>query len=318
MLESLKFVLSGYFYGCDTISVNISGQTVSAAIERIFFREPDGKNFESRSFELINENADWLEKFDALDIENWEDSYDNNKIIDGTQWELDYKLEGEEPREIYGSNDYPENWRDFLNWLSIAAPYLKPESEYIYCSVAFSHDVLQTWYYITEDETLTLGDYVKVPWGRQNKIRIGIIKDIEIFSESEVPFELAKTKKILGISSRDEFEEETRGNLSYELNKLAKNFEWRQNEFIAERLNEFNYALKKLGIDGAKYLEMTKGRRLEDAIKNINGMQLNECCAWLSWVSWGENFHAGVFKECLYKGFIDILLQRACALLAKK
>lgn len=317
MLESLKFILSGYTYGCDTISVKISGQTVSAAIERNF----NGKNFESRTFELIGDNADWLEEFDELDIEDWEDSYDNeHEILDGTQWELEYKLEGEEPREIDGDNNYPENWRDFLNWLSIAAPYLKPapEPEYIYCSVAFSHDDLQTWYYITDDESITLGDYVKVPWGRQNKIRIGIIKDVEIFRESGVPFELAKTKKIFGIASREEFEEETRGNLSYELNKLAKHFEWRQNEFIAERLSDFNYSLKKLGIDGAKYLEMTKGRRLEDAIKNINNMQLNECCAWLSWVSWGENFHAGVFKECLYNGFIDILLQRACALLAKK
>jgi len=40
-----------------------------------------------------------------------EKRYVNNRILDGTQWELEiYFSNGHKPVKIYGSNDYPVNF----------------------------------------------------------------------------------------------------------------------------------------------------------------------------------------------------------------
>ena len=459
MLESLIFHALNLM-GQEKISVKVSDGIVSAE-SLVNDTEKSGVTI----FELNDDTAKWLAEFDALNIQDWSYEYKPDYIIfDGDYWVLEYVTQGGDPRKISGESMYPDNWDDFLNWLSRVAPHLKPEiedgfelvcsdaenkeaevltldssesalsferridgvtkksfkynldaneldnilyelslldidinddagldardgkiifykfiikyrygqpekvfngvydidflpdswedfleavndnsdilsssniiaiaiadilnqrpqePEYIYCSVAFSDDGCdgQTWYYIAGDKTIKPGDCVAVPWGKLDKKRFGIIKKVEIFKKSEVPFDLNRTKFILYRASREEFEQDMHDTLSYEFQKLMKNFEWRQNEFIADRLADFKYALKKLGYDSPEYLKLTKGRKLDYEIKDINIMTLKECCAWLSWIMWGENFHTGVFKEYLYKGFIDILLKRICELLGKR
>ena len=51
---------------------------------------------------------------------------------------------------------------------------------------------------------------------------------------------------------------------------------------------------------------------LEDAMKDIRSAPFKECCAWLTWILWGESFRKGLFKECLYNGTVDALLERVC------
>ena len=72
----------------------------------------------------------------------------------------------------------------------------KRTGEYIYCSVAFT-ELGDTYYYLTDDESLKIGDFVVVPAGRKNEEKTVCIQDIEYFQREEVPFPLEKTKKIL-------------------------------------------------------------------------------------------------------------------------
>lgn len=72
----------------------------------------------------------------------------------------------------------------------------KREGEYIYCSVSFT-ELGNTYYYVTDDESLEIGDFVVVPAGRENKEQTAQIQDIEYFHKEEVPFPLDRTKRIL-------------------------------------------------------------------------------------------------------------------------
>ena len=45
---------------------------------------------------------------DNINVWNWNKRYDNNLILDGTQWELLIKRKGRRKRRIFGSNDYPK------------------------------------------------------------------------------------------------------------------------------------------------------------------------------------------------------------------
>lgn len=72
----------------------------------------------------------------------------------------------------------------------------KRTGEYIYCSVAFT-ELGDTYYYLTDDESLKIGDFVVVPAGRKNEEKTVCIQDIEYFQREEVPFPLERTKKIL-------------------------------------------------------------------------------------------------------------------------
>lgn len=274
-------------------------------------------------------------QIDEFDLENicfavsmlGESSGKNSSPEINCTYELSISYHALPPKIIRGSYEpacLPSGWKDFLEALYgiqdlrdvlEIIPHLQGESEeYIYCSVALGEED-RTWYYRTEDATLTVGDYVIVPWGKANKRRLGQIKKAERFKKDDVPFDLEHTKLILSRAGEDEFEKGTGGPLSYEFQKLMKDFEWRQKEFIAERWNNFQYTLRKLGYDKAEYLEYTKGRKLEDAMRDIGAAPFEECCAWLTWILWGESFREGLFKECLYNGSVNALLRRACTVL---
>ena len=68
-------------------------------------------------------------------------------------------------------------------------------TKYIYLSVEFS-DGGKTYYYRTEDSSISCGDYVLVPVG-QSEEKIVKVVDVEEYSESEVPLPLDKVKQII-------------------------------------------------------------------------------------------------------------------------
>ena len=51
---------------------------------------------------------------DNINVWNWNKRYDNNLILDGTQWELLIKRKGRRKRRIFGSNDYPKEDKGLL------------------------------------------------------------------------------------------------------------------------------------------------------------------------------------------------------------
>lgn len=105
----------------------------------------------------------------------------------------------------------PRNWNDFIqNLLNFMSSYdqsqiLNPaiynfmarkKGEYIYCSVSFDNSY-KTYYYLTDDYSINVGDLVMVPVGQDDNLSTAKVIDIEYFKEEDVPFPLDKIKKII-------------------------------------------------------------------------------------------------------------------------
>ena len=70
------------------------------------------------------------------------------------------------------------------------------KSEYIFCSVTFD-DGYKSYYYLTEDDSIKIGDFVIVPAGRDNHEAVVKVVNIEYFREEDVPLPVEKTKRII-------------------------------------------------------------------------------------------------------------------------
>ncbi len=68
--------------------------------------------------------------------------------------------------------------------------------EYINCFVVF-HSVYKSYYYISDDDSIEIGDLVVVPAGKDNHHAVVEVVDIEYFTEEDVPLPLDKTKHII-------------------------------------------------------------------------------------------------------------------------
>lgn len=44
---------------------------------------------------------------------NWQENYDNNDVMDGTQWNIEFNKN----KKYSGSNEYPKNWQEVINYL---------------------------------------------------------------------------------------------------------------------------------------------------------------------------------------------------------
>lgn len=124
-------------------------------------------------------------------------------------------------------SDFPELAEDILDFMQFygigeilnPSVYMKAKrktDDYIFCSVEFSESG-KSYYYITEDDTLKIGDDVLVPVGNDGRTAIVKIINIEYFPEDKVPFPLEKAKSIIGKCTEDELNppilnDETSGN----------------------------------------------------------------------------------------------------------
>lgn len=70
-------------------------------------------------------------------------------------------------------------------------------TEYCYCHVAIE-GARQIYPYLCEDPTIVPGDYVRVPLGRNDTERIGLVKRVGLYTISDAPCPPDKAKMILG------------------------------------------------------------------------------------------------------------------------
>lgn len=70
------------------------------------------------------------------------------------------------------------------------------QSEYIFCKVTFE-DGYRKYYYLTDDESIQIGDLVMVPVGEDNHQSLVEVVDIDFFTKENAPFPIEKTKYIL-------------------------------------------------------------------------------------------------------------------------
>ena len=71
------------------------------------------------SGEIKLSKEDFLNEFNKIGIEDWNDSYIIFKNIDGYSWELNVFYTDGEKLIKKGSNDYPENFDELINLLEI-------------------------------------------------------------------------------------------------------------------------------------------------------------------------------------------------------
>lgn len=81
------------------------------------------------------------------------------------------------------------------------------KNDYIFCSVTFDEGY-KSYYYITDDDSIEVGDSVLVPAGKDNHTAIVEIVNIEYFSEEEVPLPVGKTKRIIRKCTEDDFDQQ--------------------------------------------------------------------------------------------------------------
>ena len=125
---------------------------------------------------------------------------------------IDYKKSPQ--RIIEGSYDkkgLPEDFADFAETVfefirfyglgevldpSVYGKAKRRKSEYIFCSVTFDEGY-KSYYYLTDDDSIKVGDFVLVPAGNDNHETVVEVVNIEYFSEENVSLAIEKTKRII-------------------------------------------------------------------------------------------------------------------------
>ena len=69
--------------------------------------------------------------------------------------------------------------------------------EYMYCQVQF-RNIQRTYFYISDDDTICVGDFVSVPFGKDNIETIGKVRSVAVHSSGHTPYPPHLTKHIIG------------------------------------------------------------------------------------------------------------------------
>ena len=111
----------------------------------------------------------------------------------------------------YDKNGLPEDFVDFAETVfdfirfyglgeildpSVYGKAKRRKSEYIFCSVIFDEGY-KSYYYLTEDDSIEIGDFALVPAGKDNHEAVVEVVNIEYFDEENVPLPVEKTKRII-------------------------------------------------------------------------------------------------------------------------
>lgn len=120
----------------------------------------------------------------------------------------------------YDKNGLPKDWQEFaddiFNFMrfyglgeildpSVYRKAKRRASEYMFCRVEFNEGG-KNYYYISDDDTIEVGDFVIVTAGKDAHTVIVEVVDIEYFSEEDAPFPIEKTKHIIRKCNDDDFD----------------------------------------------------------------------------------------------------------------
>lgn len=127
------------------------------------------------------------------------------------------------PRRViqgtYDKKALPEAWGDFSDAVwnfirfygfgeildpSVYGKVKRRKQDYIYCSVEFDAGY-KSYYYIADDDSIEVGDYVVVPVGKDNHQSIAEVVKVEFFAEEDVPLPIERTKHIIRKCTDDDF-----------------------------------------------------------------------------------------------------------------
>lgn len=119
--------------------------------------------------------------------------------------------------EAQSNSKLPDSWKtqsalddlaDFLqeNWEQRAVFYEDGEIKSSQQFLEFTgQQGIKTKKYITDDDSIEIGDFVLVPASKDNHEAVVEVVNIEYFSEENVPLPIEKTKKIIRKCSDEDF-----------------------------------------------------------------------------------------------------------------
>lgn len=111
----------------------------------------------------------------------------------------------------YDKKALPAAWGDFIDSIwqfvrfygmgeildpAVYGKVKRRNRDYIYCSVEFNEGY-KSYYYIADEDDISVGDYVIVPVGKDNHHSVAEVVDVEYFAEEDVPLSFDRTKHII-------------------------------------------------------------------------------------------------------------------------
>lgn len=154
--------------------------------------------------ELLDECEEWFGKLQNSDANS--DELPQYKLkITNHRGEVVSLKGGFNRRELPNCYaEFADRIAEFISFYGMYGSLLNPNNynkgrkgeEYIFCSVSFSTGG-KTYYYSTEDESISIGDRVIVPVGADDAEKTVIVENIEYFTEDDLPMPLHKVKSIL-------------------------------------------------------------------------------------------------------------------------
>lgn len=179
----------------------------------------------SRKYEIEGGIESLLENFNADDLfSNVKGNADD--VIEMPNETKDYKITisyKKNPQRViegsYDKNGLPDDFADFAETVfdfirfyglgeildpSVYGKVKRRQSEYIFCSVTFDEGY-KSYYYLTDDDSIEVGDFVLVPAGKDNHEAVVEVVNIEYFNEENAPLPVEKTKRIICKCTDDAF-----------------------------------------------------------------------------------------------------------------
>ena len=107
--------IGGFFDGYTKYKYTISGDHVFFDADHSFYLKPSNLPV----YEPFT-REEFVRGIAAFHIGEWKERYVNLYVLDGPQWSICVEYEdGKEPFEIYGSNAYPYNFEELIEFLGI-------------------------------------------------------------------------------------------------------------------------------------------------------------------------------------------------------
>jgi len=113
-IRSIDFSIGGFAEGHKRIKI------IKSTDEVCLKYTPHGY-FSDNELSKIIDNMSWnkfVEQLRKCRIHKWKKHYNNRYILDGTQWELIFEYDDGSLVNKDGSNEYPANWKEFMQALT--------------------------------------------------------------------------------------------------------------------------------------------------------------------------------------------------------
>ena len=119
-IETLNFYIGGFGGGYERV-IWQNDKLHHQFFERNFDDDEEPDKVLNVTSPSTKDWEEFWQAVDALKVWNWKRVYNNDDVLDGTQWQLRIKKQGKRGRKIFGSNAYPEpkgTFNSFINALN--------------------------------------------------------------------------------------------------------------------------------------------------------------------------------------------------------